>query len=129
MEHPNAQLLRRLFDAFAAGDRETVVAGFAEDVVWRTPGSSELAGEYVGRDAVLAQLGRSHQLTEGTYRIEVEEIMSGDRHATVLYRGTGSRNDRRLDLRHLALYEIAEGAIRNVWVVPLDQRAFDEFWA
>ncbi len=129
MEHPNAQLLRRLFDAFAAGDREAVVAGFADDVTWRTPGSSQLAGEFVGRDAVLAQLGRSAQLTDGTYRVEVEEIMPGDHHASVLYRGTGSRNGRRLDLRHLALYEIAAGAIRNVWIAPLDQRAFDEFWA
>jgi ketosteroid isomerase-like protein len=37
VEHPNALLLRRLFDAFCARDRETLTALIAEDAVWHVP--------------------------------------------------------------------------------------------
>lgn len=129
IELPNAKLLRRLFDSFGARDMETIRASLADEVRWHTPGQSLLAGSWAGREAVLAQLSRSAELTAGTYRVEVEDVMASDRHATVLYRGRGSRLDRDLDLRHLALYEIAEGRIVEVRIAPLDQHAFDEFWS
>lgn len=129
MEHENANILKRLFDAFASRDLDAISAGLAEDVSWHTPGRSQLAGEHVGRDAVLAHLSHSAELSEGSYRIEIEDIMASDRHASVLYRATGSRQGRHLDLRHLALYEVANEMVQAVWVTPFDQLAFDAFWA
>jgi uncharacterized protein len=128
-EHPNARLLRELFAAFEGGDIERIGASFTEDVRWTTAGCSQLAGEFAGREAVLAQLARSGELSGGTYRVAVEHVMASDSHACVLYRGTGSRLGRSLDLRHLALYDIADGKISAVRVAPLDQTAFDEFWS
>jgi uncharacterized protein len=125
----NARLLRELFIAFEGGGIERIGASFTEDVRWTTPGRSRLAGELAGREAVLAQLARSSELSGGTYRVAVEDVMASDAHASVLYRGTGSRLGRSLDLRHLALYDIAGGMISAVRVVPLDQYAFDEFWS
>lgn len=128
-EHPNARLLRELFAAFDKGEVEKIGASLTEAVHWTTPGRSRLAGEFSGREAVLAQLARSGDLSGGTYRVAVEDAMASDRRASVLYRGTGLRLGRSLDLRHLALYDIANGMISTVRVAPLDQYAFDEFWS
>ncbi|HEY6780871.1 MAG TPA: nuclear transport factor 2 family protein [Thermoleophilaceae bacterium] len=128
-EHRNASLLRHIFDAFARDDLDAIAARFARDVRWHTPGRNQLAGDYVGREAVLALVRRSSQLADESYRAEVEDIMTSERHATALFRATGSRGGRQLDLRHLALYAIADSAVHEVWIAPLDQEAFDAFWA
>jgi ketosteroid isomerase-like protein len=127
--HPNARLLRELFAAFDDGDIERIGASFTEDVHWTTPGRSQLAGEFVGRKAVLAQLARSSELSGSTYRVTVEDVLASDARASVLYRGTGSRRGCSFDLRHLALYDIASGMISAVRIAPLDQYAFDDFWS
>jgi hypothetical protein len=49
-----------------------------------TFGCSQLAGEFAGREAVLAQLARSGELSGGTYRVAVEDVMASDSHACVL---------------------------------------------
>ncbi len=123
-----ATLLRHLFDAFAARDMNAIAARFAADIRWHTPGRSQLAGDYVGRKVVLAQVSRLAELTDA-YRVEVEDFMDGEHHATALYRAIGSRLGRQLDLRHLALYSIADSAVQEIWIVPLDQQAFDVFWS
>jgi ketosteroid isomerase-like protein len=127
-ERRTATLIRRLFDAFEAGDMDAIAARYAEDVRWHTPGHSELAGDYVGRAQVLAQLRRYTELTD-SFHVEVEDLMAGERHATSLYRVSASRLGRELDLRHMTLHAIADSAVQEVWVMPLDQVAFDTFWA
>ena len=127
-EDRTAALIQHVFDAFAAQDMDAIAARFARDVRWHTPGRNQLAGDYVGRKAVLALLARSSEMTD-SYEVEVEDLMAGKRHATALYRVIGSRQGRQLDLRHLALYVIADSAVQEVWIAPLDQAAFDAFWA
>jgi ketosteroid isomerase-like protein len=125
----NAALIRRLFDAFAAGDLETINQALAADVQSHTPGHSQLAGTVVGREAVIAHLGRSRELSAGTYRIEIEDILGGEGHAAAVYRGLGARHGRQLDLRHIALYRIEHSRIAEIWFTPLDQNSFDQFWS
>ena len=129
VDHPNARLLRDLFAAFADGDLQSIIDVMAPDIRWHTPGSSLLAGDPAGRDAVLAQLGRSRELSGGTYAIEVLDVLAGDHHAAVVYRGTAERGGRTLDLEHLGLYRIADGRVTEVFIEPLDQAAFDAFWS
>ena len=125
----HAELLRRLFTAFAEGDGATIQAAMAPGIRWHTPGGNLLAGDPEGRDAVLAQLRRSAELTGGTYRVEVLDVLEGVDHAAVVYRGTGQRDGRDLDLLHVALYAIAGRQVHEVWIAPLDQAAFDAAWA
>lgn len=127
--HPNAELLQRLFAAFAARDLATIDAALAPEVTWTTPGRNLLAGTYEGRDAVLAQLARSGELTGGTYATEVRDVLASDAHVAVLYTGTGTRGETTAALDVLALYAIAGGRVTSVRVAPLDPVAFDAFWS
>ena len=56
MTHPNANLLRNAYDAFARGDLDAAVADFTDDVMFNIPGKSPLAGEYRGKEQVIAYL-------------------------------------------------------------------------
>jgi uncharacterized protein len=65
-EHPNAEPIRRSFEAFAAGDMEGMRSLVAEDTVWHIPGRGPLAGDHHGREAVFEMFGRLVQVSEGT---------------------------------------------------------------
>ena len=43
MSHPNEEVLRRGYEAFAKGDLDTVMSIFDEDIVWR-PGAGPWRG-------------------------------------------------------------------------------------
>lgn len=52
-DHPNAALLRRLYDLLAAGDIDGYLALVADDAVFHVGGDSIVAGEYAGKDAIV----------------------------------------------------------------------------
>lgn len=54
----NASIVRSGYEAFNRGDLTTLTELFGDDVSWHTPGQSPLAGDVVGREAVVARLGR-----------------------------------------------------------------------
>ena len=90
-EHPNATLVRRGFDAFAEGDTDALVELFAEDVAWhQPPGQNPTAGDVRGRDAALAVPAEVGELTEGSLRIEVRDVVANDAHVVALLRGTAA---------------------------------------
>jgi ketosteroid isomerase-like protein len=47
----DAELVRRGYAAFNAGDMETLTELFDENASWHTPGRSSIAGDHEGRDA------------------------------------------------------------------------------
>jgi ketosteroid isomerase-like protein len=56
--HENAEIVRRGYQAFNAADMKTLTELFDENASWHTPGRGSIAGDRLGRDAVLAQFGR-----------------------------------------------------------------------
>lgn len=128
-DHPNAELLRAVLAAFAARDMSALSLLVAEDVVWHTPGRNLLSGDRSGRDDVVAHLGRVIELTDGTYRAELLDILASDARAAAFYRATGRRAGRNLDVHVLLLCEIRDQQIAKAFATPLDQHAFDTFFA
>ena len=80
-DHPNATLLRKGYAAFGKGDMATLTDLFSEDVVWHLPGNNQLSGVHRGRDAVFAIFARTTQLSGGTFKIEVHDVLANDEHA------------------------------------------------
>ena len=125
----NERAVRRLFDAFARKDGFGLRGLFAEDAVWRVPGDSVMAGTYDGRDAIFRFLGRLPKQTGGTYGSSLIDVLASDDRAAALYRATGERDGRTLDLEQLLLFRLDEGLIREVLALPSDPATFDAFWA
>jgi len=128
-EHPNVGLIRKGYEAFAKGDMATLRELWSEDAVWHAPGSSPLSGDYRGRDAVFAMFARTAELSGGTLRIEVHDVLANDEHAVALIRVMASRQGRQLNLLETAVYHVSNGKATEAWSLPYDQRVSDQFWS
>jgi ketosteroid isomerase-like protein len=127
--HPNAERLLRGFGAFIQRDLEALHELFARDVRWEIPGRNALAGTYVGIEEVLAMLARALELSDGTYRTDLEFVLADDEHAVASYRATGSRDGHELDQEQVLVCRFADDRIVDVRALPVDQAAFDSFWS
>jgi ketosteroid isomerase-like protein len=79
-------------------------------------------------DAVLANFGKTMELTGGTFRVEVHEVLADDDHAVVMVRATGERNGKQLDDNSVQVWHIVDGKATEQWLHPGDAYASDEFW-
>lgn len=128
-EHPNAGQMRALFAAFERADLATIQATIPEHAVWHFPGrTGKLAGTHRGREAILQFLVSVPQLTDGTFHLELEDVLANDTHAVALFRGHGTRAGRTLDNPTCLRMRIENGRVVEVWEFVWDLFAVDEFW-
>jgi uncharacterized protein len=128
MAHPNEDLMREGVAAFTRGDLDALREKyFAEDIRWHIPGRSPLAGDYEGVAQVIGAFGLLFELTGGTYRVEVHDIVANDEHAIVLYTSRAERADRQLEDRTALVAHIRDGRQAEAWTLPGDVYALDEF--
>ena len=125
----NEAIVRRVFDAFARKEGLALRGVFAEDAVWKVPGSGVMAGTYRGREAIFRFLGRLPKETEGTYGSQLVDVLVSDERAAALYTARGSRRGRTLELDQLLLFRFRDGLIAQVLALPSDPDAFESFWA
>jgi len=129
MAHPNEDLLRRGYEAFGKGDMATIAGLFADDIVWHAPGNSPLSGDFKGRDSVLALFAKGAELSGGTLKVEVHDILANDEHGVALVRNTAQRGGKSLDNHAVQVFHIRGGKVVETWFHPGDQAATDEFWS
>lgn len=127
--HPNEELLRRAYAAFAAGDDDTLRAVLAPTVVWHVAGHNPLAGTYRGPEEVLGYLGRLRALTDGTFRLEVHDVLANDEHALGMHRAFAERHGRRLADGEVLVCHVANGRVTEIWAMGGDQYLVDQFWS
>lgn len=127
--HPNAVLVRRAFDAFASGDLGTLKEVLAEDAAIHDPGHGAIAGDYVGRDRVVEFFAKLVELTGGTFKAELIDILADDDRAVVIERSTARREGKTLDTRDVLVCEIRGGKIVSAQVFPADEDVENAFWS
>lgn len=126
----NADIIRRGYAAFNAGDIKTLTEIFDENASWHTPGRSPIAGDNRGRDAVFAQFGRYAGDTEGTFKATLQDVLKGDEGRVVgIHDNSGERNGKRLDVGCCIAFEIKNGKIVSGREHFYDLYAWDEFWS
>ena len=128
MVHPNEDIVRKAYGAFTEGDTEVLRRVFAEGIVFRIPGTSPMAGEYRGLDAVFGYLGRLMDRSDGTYALEVHDVIANDEHAIGLTVQSGTRDGRPTTFRSAHVWHVSRGQLTELWEYP-EQPAFDEFWS
>ena len=128
-EHPNAREARERFARFVQGDVAGLLDLFAEDAVWHVPGTNAMSGEHRGRDEIIAFLRRTAELTGGTYRVELLWTVGADEHVVAVFRARGEREGRSLDIEQALFVVVRDGLWVDIRAQPLDQAAFDAFWA
>ena len=129
MAHPNEELIRRGYEAFNQGDAATLRELFDPEIVWHFPGRSVLAGDHRGTDAVLGFFGRTQELTAGTFRAELHEVVADDQHTVGLHLATGEREGRTLEDHEVVVFHVRDDKVVEAWQYLENQYAYDEFFS
>ncbi len=129
MAHPNEELARRSLEAFSTGDMEAFAGLLDEDAVFHFPGRGPLAGDHQGKGQVLATLAKQGELSGGTFRVELHDVLANDEHAVLLLKVRAERGGKMWNDNGLLVFHTKNGKVSEAWLHPGDQYAGDEFFS
>ena len=123
----DAELVRRGYEAFIAGDMVWLNEHLHENVVWHAPGSNLLSGDHTGREDVLAFFAKSVQVALPEFQIH--DVVASDDHVVGLCTITWRRNDNQATFEdHVAqVFHLDGGRVLEVWTMAEDFAGFDRF--
>jgi uncharacterized protein len=125
----NLENLRRSYKAFSAGDMETIGGLMADDTVWHILGHSHLAGDLKGKDAVFGFFGKLMAETEGTFRLEVHDVLANGEHSIGLVTERAEKGGKKWESRAVhVVHADSDGRTKEFWAFQEDQAAADAFW-
>jgi uncharacterized protein len=99
-------MLRRGYAAYDSGDMDTVQALFDDDIVWHAGGSNQLTGDYRGFQEIMGFFGKVMELSGGTFRGEVHDVLANDTHGVVLVTFHGKRDGQTMALRSAGIWHL-----------------------
>jgi hypothetical protein len=123
----NERRVRAGYEAFGAGDLAAVQELFDPKVVWHVERLGVLAGDHEGWPAIAEFFGKTKELTNGTFTVTVEEMLSNETGVAAVVRSRAERNGKRLDDRQVHLFRLEDGRAVEIWQYP--GVAADDFWS
>ena len=112
----NVQIVKGVYAAFGRGDIQGLLAMFAEDIEWITPGEGlPWAGVYRGHAAVAHFFQKLSELVEFSAVEPREFVAQGDRVLVVGFgRGRLKPTNRTLEGHWVMAYTVRNGRVTNV---------------
>ena len=123
------EFLARQREMYAGGDIAPVEELLAEEVVWHVPGTSPIAGDYHGPEAVTGYFRLRRELAGGSIRVTKAGEAHHDEALVQLADGRAALGGQEVVWRTAGVYRVADGRIVEAWLVPLDREHFDLVWA
>jgi len=128
MTQPNEDLVRAASAAFGRGDLGALRDQFfAPDIVWHIAGTGPLAGDYEGAAQVMGLLGKIAELSGGTVRPELHDVLASTDHTVALTTIRAERAGRQLQLNLVHVIHAENGKATEVWTHSSDPVAAAEF--
>jgi len=125
----NAALIRNGYDAFARGDVQGALAAFAQDILWHIPGRGPLSRDYRGPAEVLGFFSHFMELSGGTFRIQVDDVLAKGERVVVLCTESAQRGGRSWSSPQVHVWTVRDGRATVFWQYQGDQQTEDEFWS
>ena len=128
-EPATAQLARDLYERLAERDLAGYFELVADDAIFHIGGTSVVAGEHRGKDAIAALGMKVMEETAGTFRTQLLSILANGSHAATLHRWSADRRGQHIEMNNFNVYRFADGLLAERWEFLEDQGAHDAFWA
>ena len=128
-EHPNVELTRQGYEAFAKGDLAALSGLIADDATWHVSGAGQLDGAYHGQNEVFGFFARLAEETGGTFRLDVHDVLANDEHTVALCTLSASRGSKSIEVPVANVGHIRDGRITEFWSATADPQATIDFWA
>ena len=120
-----AQVMQRYRDAASRGDFDAAFGMFAEDIVFRIPGSSDWAGEHRGRDAALAYIDPAGAIGTGVSVQVIDQLVSDERFCLLVEERFHRDGAEDVVIRRANVYRVRGDEIAEVWIFEADQAEVD----
>lgn len=127
-EESNRALIERAYVAFANGDIPAVMGALAGDIVWHVPGRGPLSRDYRGHAEVLEFFLSFMELSEGTFRIRVDDVLAKGDRVIVLVTESARRRGRQWSSPQVHVWTVRGGCVTAFRQFQGDQQSEDEFW-
>jgi len=122
-------VVERYGAAASAGDMDALARALTDDAVWHQPGTNQLSGDHVGREAIVKHLGRFMELSRGTFAVRTDSATESGALVATAVRFTARREDGAgLDQAGVDVFRVEGDRIAEVWLISEDQAAEDSFW-
>ena len=128
MAHPLEAKVREAYAAFGRGDLDGYLHHCTMDFCFNVPGRSAVAGTFRGKEGQEQLGGRVMEISGGTFREEVLDVLANDQHAVVLASHRFERNGKSKEYLTAHVYNVREGKLAECWEQPRDQAQFDDAW-
>jgi len=127
-EHPNVKIVRRTCKALQSIDAEAIHELFSAGSEFLVSGRNALAGVYVGPAGILEFASKRQELSDGTFKAILHDVIASDRHSVAILRFMAKRPERRLDVRIATLFHVFDGSVAGGVQLSADPYSEDEFW-
>jgi uncharacterized protein len=124
----NMELVRKGFEAFAAGDMTALGGLFDSNATWHSAAAGVLGGDYRGRDAIFAMFAQLHKETAGTFRSTPIAMAASSDKVFVQTEVSGDRNGRKLKDAEVIVFTLTGGQVSEVHLYNENYPAALEFW-
>jgi ketosteroid isomerase-like protein len=125
----DAQVVRKGFEAFQKGDLAAFDSLLAEDCVWHVPGRGQLSGDKKGRQATVEYYGKLGELTNGTVKVDLHDVVANEEHVVALHRVTAQRGGRSFETTEAIVFHLEGGRITEAWEHPFNIYEQDELFS
>jgi ketosteroid isomerase-like protein len=125
----NAALIKSAYDAFSRGDIQGAMAAFAEGIFWHVPGRGPLSRDYRGHAEVLGFFGHFMDLSGGTFRLQVDDVLAKGDRVVVFCTESAQRGGRSWSAPQVHVWTVKDGKATVFWEYEGDQQGDDEFWS
>lgn len=125
------KVVERFYRALMGG--KDLARYFDDESFFYVPGSTEISGEFKGKEAVASLFVKMRELTEGTLRPFLKDsldVMASEHHCVLLDRLLAERPDgRRLDSQEAWVIHVNDNKLGNSFIYLGDPDSFDTFWS
>lgn len=125
MVYLDKKAIQQLIDAFNRRDLEPGSKLFAEDVVLHCPGKNRIAGDYLGRQALLGFWQNQFELSGESFQAEVITVCQGEGSLILVMNLSVDHDHDNYSWRRVNHYRIVEGRIVEGWIYEGDQYTAD----
>ncbi|GAA4457223.1 hypothetical protein GCM10023189_27600 [Nibrella saemangeumensis] len=129
MTHSNEETIRAAYGAFVKGDLEGYLQYCTDNITFSVPGHGKISGLFKKDEFISPWVSGVMELTKGTFRETVNDIVANDHRGVVLATHEFERNGRSFKYDTAHIYRIKDGKLDSFEEYPADLYYFDEAWS
>jgi len=129
MDNASRAVIRRAYEDFARGNIPAVFAVFDPAITWHVPGHGPLSGDFVGHEQIGGFFQHTMALSEGSFRIEVHNVLSDGEVVVALVTVTAARRGVAESFPEVHVWRLRNGKVVAFREYQGDERREDRFWS